>query len=153
MNTESSCKDKKNCLWQSYNTTGSCEEVNCWNWDSFKLGNQSKCEQNSYGITCKWSGNPTGNTTNGWCYKEVSSTSCANVTTEKACYDTFYCWWQANDWKKDEASKVTFTFAKNGKGTKLTFVHSGVPDSQVESIKKGWIDFYWTPLKAFFNKK
>ncbi len=60
--------------------------------------------------------------------------------------------WQANDWKKDEASKVTFTFAKNGKGTKLTFVHSGVPDSQVESIKKGWIDFYWTPLKAFFNK-
>lgn len=61
--------------------------------------------------------------------------------------------WQANDWQKDETSKVTFIFAKNGKGTKLTFVHSGVPDSQVESIKKGWIDFYWTPLKAFFNKK
>ena len=72
--------------------------MNCWTWDSAKGGNQSKCESNTNGLGCVWSGAPAGNKTNGWCYKEISSTSCTNVTTERECYDTFYCWWKSNDW-------------------------------------------------------
>jgi activator of HSP90 ATPase len=42
---------------------------------------------------------------------------------------------------------------KPGKGgTRMTFTHTGVPDEQYESIKQGWIDFYWLPMKALFGK-
>jgi len=63
-------------------------------------GNQSRCENedSTYGLSCVWSGNPPGNLTNGWCYKDVSNVLCSNLTTERACMDTFYCWWQYNDW-------------------------------------------------------
>ena len=61
--------------------------------------------------------------------------------------------WRASDWHRDAVSKVTFRLAKISNGTKLTFTHSDVPDKHYKSIKQGWIDFYWQPLKAMFNKK
>ncbi|MBI4010423.1 MAG: hypothetical protein HY361_04540 [Candidatus Aenigmarchaeota archaeon] len=96
--TNASCTTKKNCQWKGWTSSGWCEEVNCWTWDSFKGGNQTQCTSNTYGLSCIWSGNPAENTTNGWCYKDNSGTSCSNITTERACYDTYYCWWQANNW-------------------------------------------------------
>jgi len=98
-NSENSCTTKTNCRWDSWNTTGWCTEVGCWNWDSVDGGNQSQCISNVYSLGCSWTGNPAGNLTNGWCYQDVSAASCTNVTTEKECYDTFYCWWKANDWQ------------------------------------------------------
>ena len=98
VNTNASCSAKTNCQWKSWPASSWCEEVNCWTWDSTKGGNQSLCESNTQGINCIWSGNPAGNRTNGWCYKDVSTTSCSNVTTERECYDTYYCWWKANSW-------------------------------------------------------
>ncbi len=38
------------------------------------------------------------------------------------------------------------------KGTKLTFVHSEIPDGQSEDYKKGWKDFYFTPMKKYYSK-
>ena len=61
--------------------------------------------------------------------------------------------WHASDWPKGCSSKVTFTFAKSGKGTKLSFTHSGIPAEFVEEIAQGWTDYYWNPLRAFFGKK
>src|SRR3989344_3556804 len=87
---QTGCSQKTGCSWQTSTTSGWCEEVNCWNWDSTRGGNQTQCESNSYGMACTWSGNPSGSTTNGWCYKDVSSATCSNITTEKACYDTSY---------------------------------------------------------------
>jgi activator of HSP90 ATPase len=55
--------------------------------------------------------------------------------------------WQAKDWPKEHYSRVTFNLAPNKGGTKISFYHSGIPANQAESIKKGWIDFYWNPLK------
>ena len=37
-------------------------------------------------------------------------------------------------------------------GTRLAFTHSGVPDEHYESIKQGWIDNYWTPMKNMLEK-
>src|SRR3989338_8467431 len=45
-------------------------------------------------MVCIWAGNPSGNTTSGWCYKDYSTQSCSNKTTERDCLDTYYCWWQ-----------------------------------------------------------
>jgi activator of HSP90 ATPase len=55
--------------------------------------------------------------------------------------------WRASDWKEGHLSKVTFEFKKTKQGTTLVFTHAGVPADQAASIKDGWYDFYWTPMK------
>ena len=97
-NTNTTCSAKPTCKWRAYVSSGWCEEVNCWTWDSWRAGNRTTCENNTYGLSCSWTGNPSGNFTNGWCSKNVTALSCSNLTTEKACMDTFYCWWQFTDW-------------------------------------------------------
>ena len=102
---QTACTQKLGCSWETSTSSSWCEEVNCWTWDSIRGGNQTKCEtlDAGYNLTCLWSGNPSGNLTNGWCYKDYSSTSCTNITNEKNCYDTNYCWWQANNWNDSSA--------------------------------------------------
>ena len=55
--------------------------------------------------------------------------------------------WHAADWPEGHISRVTFRLTPVKDGTRLTFTHSGVPADQYESIKQGWIDHYWTPMK------
>jgi activator of HSP90 ATPase len=38
------------------------------------------------------------------------------------------------------------------KGTKVTLVHSEIPEGQSADYKKGWKDFYLTPMKKYFSK-
>jgi activator of HSP90 ATPase len=60
--------------------------------------------------------------------------------------------WHAADWPEGHESRVTFRLAPVKSGTRLTFAHSGVPAEHYESIKQGWIDNYWTPMKAMLEK-
>lgn len=61
--------------------------------------------------------------------------------------------WRSNDWPADIYSRVTFSFAPAGKGkTKLTLSHSGIPESDYEGVKKGWISFYWEPMAKMLEK-
>lgn len=60
--------------------------------------------------------------------------------------------WSSTDWQKGHFSKATFSLSKTKTGTKLTFTQSGVPAQHHSSIKQGWIDFYWNPLKKMFEK-
>ena len=60
--------------------------------------------------------------------------------------------WRANDWPAGHESQVVFALAPVPAGTRLQFTHRGVPDDQYESIKQGWIDYYWTPMKALFDR-
>jgi len=60
--------------------------------------------------------------------------------------------WRAGDWPEGHESRVAFTLAKVPGGTRLTFAHSGVPDAQYASIKEGWIEFYWEPMKKLLEK-
>ena len=95
--TQPTCQNQTSCLWKAYQSSGWCNEINCYSWDSYNGGNQTLCENNNYDLSCLWSGNPAGNLTNGWCYKNWNSVSCSNKTTERDCMDTFYCWWQYNN--------------------------------------------------------
>lgn len=36
-------------------------------------------------------------------------------------------------------------------GTKITLIHSQMPEDQVESYRQGWEDFYFKPMKAYFQ--
>jgi len=60
--------------------------------------------------------------------------------------------WRGSDWPEGHMSKVTFRLAPVTGGTQLSFTHSNVPDNEVESIRQGWIDNYWVPMKAMLNK-
>lgn len=61
--------------------------------------------------------------------------------------------WSSTDWKEGHFSKVVFSLRKTKTGTKLSFTQSGVPAQHYASIKQGWIDFYWNPLKKKFQQE
>ena len=62
--------------------------------------------------------------------------------------------WVTTEWPQDfPPSRLEFTFKKIDGKTELTMVHSDIPTDQEEELKQGWIDYYWTPLKNYFEKR
>jgi activator of HSP90 ATPase len=62
--------------------------------------------------------------------------------------------WHSTDFPKDaEDSRLELLLEKSGKGTKLTLVHSNIPDGQKDRYKEGWKEFYFKPMKKYFKKK
>lgn len=59
--------------------------------------------------------------------------------------------WHASEWPEGHISRVTFKISEVKGGTRLIFTHRGVPDEEYESIKQGWIDNYWVPMRAMLN--
>jgi len=59
--------------------------------------------------------------------------------------------WRASDWPEDHFSKITFILKSAKGGTKLTFTQTGTPDEYFDSIKQGWEDYYWTPMKEMLG--
>jgi len=96
-NDEETCNSVEGCSWRVTTASGWCEEVGCWNWDSWNGGNQSICENNPYGLSCVWQDMQDGTPgEDGWCYMDVTY-SCANMTTERDCMETYYCLWEYNN--------------------------------------------------------
>ncbi len=62
--------------------------------------------------------------------------------------------WQGTGegWSKDYFSKVTFLLSKDKEGTKLIFIHEGIPEEWYEDIKAGWHEHYWEPMKKMLEK-
>lgn len=56
-------------------------------------------------------------------------------------------------WPADHFSICTFRFERKGKQTKMTFIQHGVPQHKTESLKRGWKEFYWGPMKTFLQRK
>jgi activator of HSP90 ATPase len=59
--------------------------------------------------------------------------------------------WRASDWPEGHLSTITYSLIKTPDGTKLVFTQIGVPERERESIKNGWKEFYWTPLKKMLE--
>jgi activator of HSP90 ATPase len=59
--------------------------------------------------------------------------------------------WRYSDWPAGHYSKATFALELVGKGTRLTFTQTDVPDDKYEDIKQGWKDYYWEPMKAMLD--
>ena len=61
--------------------------------------------------------------------------------------------WRTTEWPKGYApSIVELKLKPKGAGTEVQLVQKNVPAVQAESYKKGWISFYWTPLKKYFGR-
>ena len=61
--------------------------------------------------------------------------------------------WRGDDWEKGYYSKAEFKLVKKGRGCKLTFTHTGVPDKHYKGINQGWNDHYWERMKKFLKKR
>ena len=61
--------------------------------------------------------------------------------------------WRSTDFAADAPDsrlEVALTAAKGG--TKITLTHSDLPAGSSAEYKKGWIDYYFTPMKEYFAK-
>jgi len=38
-------------------------------------------------------------------------------------------------------------------GTQITLIHTGIPDGQGESYRQGWLDWYFAPMKRYFEAR
>ena len=60
--------------------------------------------------------------------------------------------WTTTEWPAGyPPSILELTLKPKGSGTELTMVHSKVPAEQVEYYAKGWMEYYWGPLKKYFG--
>jgi uncharacterized protein YndB with AHSA1/START domain len=60
--------------------------------------------------------------------------------------------WRTTEWPEAAAdSRIELTFKAITGGTELRMVHSNVPAGQADSLRQGWIDFYWKPLAQYFS--
>jgi len=58
--------------------------------------------------------------------------------------------WRIDEWPKGVKSVVTFVLARTKGGSRLTLTHAGVPNTHVDTIAKGWKDYYWGPMQELF---
>jgi activator of HSP90 ATPase len=60
--------------------------------------------------------------------------------------------WRTTDFPEDSPdSLIEVTFEKSEKGTKLILVHTEIPEGQKEDYRQGWKDFYFNPMKDYFQ--
>jgi len=61
--------------------------------------------------------------------------------------------WTTTEWPKGyPPSLVELILKPKGKRTELTMIHSKVPAEQAADYDQGWKDFYWEPMKKYFEK-
>lgn len=60
--------------------------------------------------------------------------------------------WRGSDWPDGHYALTSFVLTGTRKGTRLRFRQTGIPEDKVQSIKRGWIEFYWMPLKRYLEK-
>ena len=61
--------------------------------------------------------------------------------------------WRSSDWRKEDADSILIlVFNETETGTELEMIHANVPDSDADSVKEGWTNFYWTPWKNYIKK-
>ena len=61
--------------------------------------------------------------------------------------------WRTTEFSKDDLdSHLLIKIEEVKDGSKVTLVHSEIPQGQSASYKKGWSDFYLKPMKTYFTK-
>ena len=62
--------------------------------------------------------------------------------------------WRTTDFPEEAPdSKLEVVLEAEGKGTCFTLFHSNITDGQGDEYLKGWEDYYFEPMKAFFGAK
>ena len=61
--------------------------------------------------------------------------------------------WRTTDFPSDSPdSTVEIILKEVDNGTRITLIHSEIPTGQAEDYRKGWDDFYFSPMKSYFGR-
>ncbi len=62
--------------------------------------------------------------------------------------------WRTTEFPEDAPdSRLEVLLEAEGKGTRITLIHTNIPDGQGNEYKQGWENYYFEPMKAFFGAK
>ncbi|MCW8133441.1 MAG: SRPBCC domain-containing protein [Planctomycetota bacterium] len=62
--------------------------------------------------------------------------------------------WRSGNWAKDDVdATLVLTFVKEPQGARIELHHVNVPDGDFAGVTHGWEKFYWTPWRAYLEKK
>jgi uncharacterized protein YndB with AHSA1/START domain len=60
--------------------------------------------------------------------------------------------WRTTEFPDDAPdSMLEVLFEPVAEGTKLTLVHTDIPDGQCESYRQGWEEFYFKPMQEYYK--
>lgn len=59
--------------------------------------------------------------------------------------------WRASEWPEGDYSILRLELKAKGKGSRLIVDHVGIPDKFRDGVDQGWYEFYWNPMKAYFE--
>lgn len=75
-------------------------------------------------------------------------------TTELTPHHRIVQKWRTTEFPSDSPdSTIEITLKENNRGTEFTLVHTDIPVGQAENYQEGWEEFYFTPMKRYFEKK
>ena len=61
--------------------------------------------------------------------------------------------WRTTDFAKTDAdSRLEVHLEAVFGGTRITILHSNLPNGSSDKYRQGWLEFYFTPMKNFFGK-
>jgi activator of HSP90 ATPase len=62
--------------------------------------------------------------------------------------------WRTSEFPEDSPDSILeIVFEPDGDGTRLTLIHTVIPDNQASEYEKGWEDFYFEPMKKYYGGK
>ena len=59
---------------------------------------------------------------------------------------------EGENWPKGYYSTITLIFEPVDDGTLIKFTHTDIPEGAYESVKEGWDNYYWEPLRDMLEK-
>jgi uncharacterized protein YndB with AHSA1/START domain len=60
--------------------------------------------------------------------------------------------WRTSEFPGDAPdSRLEVRFEPHPEGTRITFVHTGIPTGQGASYRQGWVEHYVDPMRAYFG--
>jgi len=62
--------------------------------------------------------------------------------------------WRSSDFPETSAdSRLEVLLDEVPGGTKLTLIHSEIPDGQGEEYRQGWVESYFNPMEEYFSSQ
>jgi activator of HSP90 ATPase len=62
--------------------------------------------------------------------------------------------WRTTEFPDDSPDSILeILFEPDGEGTRLTLIHTAIPDDQADQYRKGWEDYYFEPMKKYYKTK
>lgn len=74
------------------------------------------------------------------------------TTLELQPYSKIVQAWRTSEFPDNSPdSRLELIFEPDGSDTKLTLIHSDIPEGQETAYEQGWIDYYFDQMKKYFK--